>query len=205
MKQELEHPFNWLAKKQHCTHFIHGSVNSSPANNSELLYDGSAEAREILRNASNEAEGVSATMVVNHALDYLKGKDIVGLASFTAEIMTPLDACEICKGASGGEPGNENVIDGVVMCDYCHYKVLNPVLKELEVEAGKEFFQQLKNKATYTELVQITPTTLCTQCAVPNFTFPDKACAPVKEAVFDGEPEDYPGWNPNSNEPKTGA
>ena len=157
-----------------------------------------------------DSDVILADGILCHTMDYLKGKDVPLIGMWTREFWgdeytVELDACEICKGASGGEPGNENVIDGVVMCDYCHYKVLNPVLKELEVEAGKEFFQQLKNKATYTELVQITPTTLCTQCAVPNFTFPDKACAPVKEAVFDGEPEDYPGWNPNSNEPKTGA
>jgi hypothetical protein len=29
------------------------------------------------------------------------------------------DACEICLGRNGGVPGNENVIDGVVMCDEC--------------------------------------------------------------------------------------
>lgn len=30
------------------------------------------------------------------------------------------DNCVICRGTSGGEPGNENVINGVVVCDYCH-------------------------------------------------------------------------------------
>lgn len=30
------------------------------------------------------------------------------------------DACEVCLGAKGGVPGNEVVVDGVVMCDYCH-------------------------------------------------------------------------------------
>lgn len=34
------------------------------------------------------------------------------------------DACEVCKGAKGGTPGNENilVVNGkpVVVCDYCH-------------------------------------------------------------------------------------
>jgi hypothetical protein len=30
------------------------------------------------------------------------------------------DACEMCLGAKGGVPGNENIIGGVVMCDYCH-------------------------------------------------------------------------------------
>jgi hypothetical protein len=30
-----------------------------------------------------------------------------------------VDACEICHGEKGGVPGNENIIGGVVMCDYC--------------------------------------------------------------------------------------
>lgn len=32
----------------------------------------------------------------------------------------PLDNCEVCRGARGGVLGNENVIAGVVVCDYCH-------------------------------------------------------------------------------------
>jgi hypothetical protein len=30
------------------------------------------------------------------------------------------DNCEVCGGAKGGVRGNENVVDGVVICDYCH-------------------------------------------------------------------------------------
>jgi cytochrome c5 len=30
------------------------------------------------------------------------------------------DACQVCHGTKGGEPGNENIVDGMVMCDYCH-------------------------------------------------------------------------------------
>lgn len=30
------------------------------------------------------------------------------------------DKCSICHGSKGGVPGNENIVDGVVMCDYCH-------------------------------------------------------------------------------------
>jgi hypothetical protein len=35
-----------------------------------------------------------------------------------------LDGCEICHGAKGGVPGNENIVDGKVMCDYCHADTL---------------------------------------------------------------------------------
>lgn len=30
------------------------------------------------------------------------------------------DACQVCRGTRGGVPGNENTIDGRVLCDYCH-------------------------------------------------------------------------------------
>jgi len=30
------------------------------------------------------------------------------------------DNCTICHGDNGGVKGNENIIDGIVMCDYCH-------------------------------------------------------------------------------------
>lgn len=29
------------------------------------------------------------------------------------------DNCQVCKGTKGGVKGNENVINGIVMCDYC--------------------------------------------------------------------------------------
>jgi hypothetical protein len=31
-----------------------------------------------------------------------------------------VDACQVCNGWRGGEPGNENIVAGVVVCDYCH-------------------------------------------------------------------------------------
>jgi hypothetical protein len=42
---------------------------------------------------------------------------------------TVKDACQVCYGEEGGEPGNENIINGVVMCDYCsaaHKRPLHP-------------------------------------------------------------------------------
>lgn len=32
------------------------------------------------------------------------------------------DNCQVCNGEEGGMLGNENIVDGVVMCDYCHAK-----------------------------------------------------------------------------------
>lgn len=34
------------------------------------------------------------------------------------------DNCVRCKGAKGGVPGNENVIHGRAVCDYCHAEML---------------------------------------------------------------------------------
>lgn len=34
------------------------------------------------------------------------------------------DKCQICKGVQGGVPGNENVIEGVIVCDYCSATLL---------------------------------------------------------------------------------
>lgn len=34
--------------------------------------------------------------------------------------MSERDNCSMCRGARGGVPGNENIINGVVLCDYCH-------------------------------------------------------------------------------------
>lgn len=46
------------------------------------------------------------------------------LAGIKASMRTRLDdkpaPCEICKGARGGVPGNENFVQGVRLCDYCH-------------------------------------------------------------------------------------
>lgn len=33
------------------------------------------------------------------------------------------DNCEICEGRRGGMKGNENIVDGIVMCDYCYYTI----------------------------------------------------------------------------------
>jgi len=39
---------------------------------------------------------------------------------------TKLDACEECHGAKGGVPGNENIVDGRTLCDYCHAAAETP-------------------------------------------------------------------------------
>ena len=44
------------------------------------------------------------------------------LAKFKEIFSVELDNCEVCHGARGGIKGNENIIDGVITCDYCHVR-----------------------------------------------------------------------------------
>lgn len=41
-------------------------------------------------------------------------------AKKAVEYATQKDDCEVCHGERGGVKGNENYVNGVVMCDYCH-------------------------------------------------------------------------------------
>lgn len=40
---------------------------------------------------------------------------------------TELDNCQICLGSRGGVRGNENRVDGLVVCDYCHSGIMGNV------------------------------------------------------------------------------
>ena len=40
------------------------------------------------------------------------------------------DDCEVCHGTKGGVPGNENIVDGKVICDYCHAEHLTSKAQE---------------------------------------------------------------------------
>ncbi len=78
-----EHPFMFLARKSHKTHFRDRTSRSKyqPSNNTELLYDGSTEARAIISSALDSLEEFQsdaescAVGILMRALDYLKGKD----------------------------------------------------------------------------------------------------------------------------------
>jgi hypothetical protein len=32
------------------------------------------------------------------------------------------DHCQICRGKNGGVRGNENIVNNIIMCDYCSIK-----------------------------------------------------------------------------------
>lgn len=39
------------------------------------------------------------------------------------ELLTLRDKCQVCGGKCGGVRGNENIVNGVIVCDYCHAKM----------------------------------------------------------------------------------
>ncbi len=46
------------------------------------------------------------------------------LMSIYWRIRHPRDRCTACHGKKGGVWGNENVVDGKLLCDYCHGSIL---------------------------------------------------------------------------------
>lgn len=57
-------------------------------------------------------EGMSADIFAAQAVTRVE-KSLLG---------SEFDNCDVCFGESGGVRGNENLIDGVRTCDYCHCK-----------------------------------------------------------------------------------
>lgn len=47
-----------------------------------------------------------------------------GAAALRAQAQGP-DGCQICAGTRGGVPGNENLINGISVCDYCRVDMLH--------------------------------------------------------------------------------
>jgi hypothetical protein len=67
--------------------------------------------------AVNLAKPFQAAQMVFSAVFY----SAISLTAFR-ELLPLIDnecACEICGGTKGGTPGNENIIDGICVCDFC--------------------------------------------------------------------------------------
>jgi len=151
-----------------------------PKTNTPLLHDGSAEARAIITSAIEtvvadpdclRTDVVLADGILYHALDYLKGKAVPLAGMWTKEFWgdeyTDLDNCEVCNGERGGVPGNENSINGVVVCDYCTADMMSGLIDypeylgelPLKYEATPRRFDSSKPNAANTpkELIQIEP------------------------------------------------
>ena len=86
--KEPEHWTTWLARKCYKSSFRSRENRSSysPKTNTPGLYDGSSEARKIIRSAKEEAiDNPIAFGALTHALDYLKGKDILNMGGHTGD------------------------------------------------------------------------------------------------------------------------
>lgn len=106
-----------------------------------MLYDGTTEAKlillGILRDYSAQ-EGLSpedelstqAQGILQHALFYMKGIDVPVPGMWSFNFFDNVDDCQICHGEEGGELGNENLINGVRVCDYCHARMLSGLIDE---------------------------------------------------------------------------
>lgn len=66
------------------------------------------------------------------------------------------DDCQVCHGANGGVKGNENVVAGVVMCDYCHAAV-HPVIQAWRCFHCDELFTDRKLAEDHFGLVTLHP------------------------------------------------
>ena len=91
-EKQDEHWSTWISRKTHRTHFLRPGT-SSPANNSELLFNGSAEARQIVVDAMGNLldypEDYSFEILVS-VLNHLKGKDLSpDRFSYTANFFGP--------------------------------------------------------------------------------------------------------------------
>ena len=53
------------------------------------------------------------------------------------EHITAHDDCEICRGMRGGVPGNENIVGGRVVCDYCHVTAMREQIESDKQRMGK--------------------------------------------------------------------
>ncbi len=84
-----EHWTQWIARKCHRTHFRDRVSRSSyqPRTNTDVLYDGSVEARAILGPTFEGDITEEGAGVRRHALDYLKGRDVPLMGMWTKEIM----------------------------------------------------------------------------------------------------------------------
>jgi hypothetical protein len=77
--------------------------------------------------------------------------DIIEEAEYVRVDASQPQECEICDGAKGGVPGNENIIGGKVVCDYCHaegsHKVASQPKALTDVMLEKLYWTAIDNAA----------------------------------------------------------
>ncbi|ARB14473.1 hypothetical protein Ccr5_gp253 [Caulobacter phage Ccr5] len=77
------------------------------------------------------ASPAKVILAIDESMRWFKALEAERGAEQSAEVlMTHLrryerDDCEVCHGARGGVRGNENIVDGKVVCDYCTIDILD--------------------------------------------------------------------------------
>lgn len=95
--------------------------------------------------------------VLLHVLEYLKGLDVPLMGLWTEKLVGRVDDCQVCHGEEGGELGNENLINNVRVCDYCHSRMLSGLIDEPTWDGtGPTSYVTVKEEKK-PELVQILP------------------------------------------------
>ena len=94
---QMEKPLDWVFRKKRPTHFYdRQACQSDVRTNTEVLYDGSPQARAILGPTFEGDITEEGAGVRRHALDYLKGKDVEHMGMWTQYIFAaePLEELE---------------------------------------------------------------------------------------------------------------
>lgn len=108
--------------------------------------------------AQNFEISVKTEGILLHVLEYLKGRDVPSMGMWTLDFFGEVDDCQICHGEEGGVQGNENLINGVRVCDYCHSRMLSGLI-DAPTWDGNGPTPYIPEPAKKPELVQITPGT----------------------------------------------
>jgi len=99
---------------------------------------------------------VQAQGILQHALFYTKGIAVPVPGMWSFDFFGSVDDCQICHGEGGGELGNENLINGVRVCDFCHARMLSGLIDEPTWDGnGPTPYATVPEKKT--ELIQIMP------------------------------------------------
>jgi hypothetical protein len=86
-----------------------------------------SKAEGLLTEIQNMEELDPTSIGVEHAYGYARALTEVKIIA--SRYWKP-DTCSVCKGTRGGIRGNENIVDGVLICDYCDAKRMDEEKKK---------------------------------------------------------------------------
>lgn len=80
--------------------------------------------------------GAAVAQRLQAARERMLGELADDIYRFLGLAETERDECQVCGGRKGGIPGNENVVEGIVMCDYCS-TTTRPLVEEIHRLRGR--------------------------------------------------------------------